>query len=302
MFKKWPEKKIGLLVLIVFFVGMVFFYTDRLHEPPIILAEKISDNFIDTGANNDGAPVINSPIFESVTLADTYLENNGQGIAIFENHQAKFYPFQILVWHYGVNDIWNGQPILVAYNPLCDSATVFKRTDFSNQTLVFENSGKIYNNQIIFLDHGDGALWGSLTGRSLYGLKGENQAMELVPSVVTTWEIFKRSFPNGQVLSRETEVERDYSYNPYNDYATSNDIFYPLEKYDGLFPIKTKIFTYDVKNFYPEDNIKSDKNTTDQQISFVWDEDWRAVRGYRISDGKEVGLFSGYWMCWAAIK
>lgn len=301
MFKNWPKKKIGFLFLVVIFILVVFFYFDYLHRPPNDYSLSVTDNIINLGTNNEITSVIDEPVFESISAANSYLENEGQGIVLMKNHEAKFYPFQIFLWHYGVNDIWNGQPVLVVYNPFCGNATVFKRTDSNGQILILENSGKLYNNQILFSETSDDTLWESLNGHALYGTKVD-QIMDLVPSFVTTWQIFKKNFPQGQVLSRETGAEYDYSFDPNYGYQTSSEVFYPLEKYNQTFPLKTKIFTYNTNNFYPEDNIKSNLIINDQEIRLVWDDDWQAVRGYRISDDEEVGLFSGYWMCWAAVR
>lgn len=259
---------------------------------------------IDTGANNETVPAIDNLVFESVAAADSYLKDGGRGLVLVSGKRARFYPFQILVWHYAVNDEWGGEPVLVAYNPLCESAAVFKRTVFADQVLVLKNSGQVLNNVTLFVDSGDGALWSSLTGQVVSDQSRTGQTLELLPAVIMTWQNFKKDFPQGQILSRETGFTRDYSHNPYNDYATSPDILFPLSKHDASLPAKTKIFAYGEAAYSENDIMAATAIDFEEKIRFVWDENWQTVRGYRINEdetsGEEIGLYSGFWFCWAA--
>ncbi|MFH1253618.1 MAG: DUF3179 domain-containing (seleno)protein [Candidatus Uhrbacteria bacterium] len=291
----------------IFFLSLVviagiFGYEYFLHRPLVNLPQaNLETAAVDIGLKTEILPAINEPVFESVPMADIYLENDGRGIALTENKIARFYPFQILVWHNIVNDVWGRVPILVSYNPLCDNATIFERLT-PDDVLLFENSGQIFNNIFLLTDKTSGSLWQPFLGQAISGTK-TGQSLNRLASTVMTWSTFKKNFSNGEVLSRETGFTRDYSFNPYNDYLASSDILFPLTKYDSSLPAKTKVFAYD-KAVYPEDNIKSAGSIDfEQKIRFVWDNDWQTARGYQIlADGligDEVALTSGFWFCWA---
>jgi hypothetical protein len=116
---------------------------------------------------------------------------------------------------------------------------------------------------------------------------------------IATWQSFKENFPNGSVLSRQTGASRDYSYNPYGNYAETSAVWYPLTKYDATYPAKTVIYGYGSEVF-PFDNIKSLGVISGSEVDFVWDEELEAVIGLDKS-GEEVALFNGYRFCWVSL-
>jgi hypothetical protein len=286
------KRKLIIFVILAIFVGFfVFEYFN--HLPPRNLVQPgLEDSIIDTGSDNDSRPALNDSDFESVPLADTYLLNEGLGLVlegIGGRGQARFYPFQILVWHNLVNDVWNGSSILVSYDPLCGSAAVFE------SERLFKNSGKIYNNSMLFTAEETDLLWRSFDGQTLPET-GDN--LSAIPSYVMTWQSFKENFPNGYVLSRETGSARDYSHNPYGNYAATPAVWYPLNKYDSSYPAKTIVYSYGSEVF-PLDNIKSAKTISGTEVDFVWDEELETVKGYDKNEN-EVALTTAYWFCWAA--
>jgi len=62
-----------------------------------------------------------------------------------------------------------------------------------------------------------------------------------------SWDAFKTSYPGGQVLSRETGFDRDYTQDPYENegYYESSDIWYTLSHEDGRLHAKELVFGYD---------------------------------------------------------
>jgi hypothetical protein len=219
------------------FVGFfVFGYFN--YQPPKNLDSFHSEITIDVGDNNESRLPITDPVFETVYLADVYLQDDSDGLVLFDKNKARFYPFQILVWHNLVEDVWNGENIVIEYEPLC---------------------GKAY------------------------------------PGLVMSWQSFKKNFPNGSVLSRDTGYSRDYSRNPYGDYADTPAVWFPVEDYDPTYPAKTIIFGYG-DEIFPLDNIKSAGTILGTKVDFVWDEDFETVRGFD-KEGKEVWLERKFWFC-----
>lgn len=286
-----------ILIAAIIFVAIFVFTYRNFFLPKNLSQQTIEETIINTGSNNDTRPAIANPNFESAPLADTYLQDEGQGITLVKNGKARFYPFQILVWHNLVNDIWNGFPVLVVYDPLCGSSAVFERDTKDAAVLSFKNSGKIYNNMMLFSDEGTDSLWGSLNGRALSGSK-VGETLTALPSYVMTWQSFKENFPNGYVLSRETGVARDYSHNPYGNYAETSAVWYPLTKYDSTYSAKTIVYGYESEVF-PLDNIKSSGIVRGSEVDFIWDEELETVEGYDENEN-EVALTPAYWFCWAA--
>lgn len=312
MFRFRFKRRYLKFLLAFLIVVMIFVLTDYWHQAPKNLpAPTLEEIIFETNTNNDDIPVIDNPAFESVGMADQYLQNEGKGIVVLGKGEVRFYPYQILVWHFGVNDVLSGTPILVSYNPFCGSAIVFSRKISEETILQFKNSGKIYNNILLFSDGVENeTLWNSLNGQALLG-PGSGQSLSFLSSQIMTWKNFKENYPRGSVLSRETGFSRDYSKNPYSDYTNNNEIWFPLNKYDSSLPAKTFVYGLSVNNdrkAYPEDNLKSTKiieeKLGEQNIRLVWDEKTETPHGYVLEDdgslGEELILRPMYWLCWAA--
>ena len=153
--------------------------------------------------------------------------------------RARAYPYQILVWHEIANDEFGGVPLAVTYCPLCNTAIVFDRR-VAGRTLEFGVSGFLRHSDMVMYDRQTESWWQQALGEAIVGeLLGAR--LELVPSQTVSWATFKRSFPEGTVLSRETGHPgylARYGRNPYTGYdsrSTPIEGFFNAEV-DGRLP------------------------------------------------------------------
>ena len=79
------------------------------------------------GPPKDGIPSIDDPEFTSPADTDDFLTDESIGLGVLLAGEARFYPYQVLVWHEIVNDSIQGNPILVTYCPLCATGITFDR-------------------------------------------------------------------------------------------------------------------------------------------------------------------------------
>ncbi|MGB2955107.1 MAG: DUF3179 domain-containing (seleno)protein, partial [Anaerolineales bacterium] len=107
-----------------------------LHNVPY---EEISSG----GPPRDGIPPIDSPRFETVDSADTWIEDVEPVIILEVNDEVRAYPLQILIWHEIVNDEIAGQPVVVTFCPLCNTALAFVRPAINGELLTFGTSGNL---------------------------------------------------------------------------------------------------------------------------------------------------------------
>jgi hypothetical protein len=168
------------------------------------------------GPPPDGIPSIDEPIFIEISEADEWLEKNEPVIIVELGGVAKAYPMQVLMWHEIVNDTINDVPITVTYCPLCNSAFTFKR-QVNGQLLDFGTTGYLYNGALLMYDRQTHSLWAHFGGNAIGGPLVEQQ-LEILPSSIISWQQFKKNYPQGEVLSRETGYKRDYGHNPYVGY------------------------------------------------------------------------------------
>ena len=192
------------------------------------------------GPPRDGIPPIDSPKFETVADAPDYFVDHEPVVSFEFNGEAKAYPIAILMWHEIVNDEVGGLPITVTYCPLCNTAIVFDR-QVGDQVLDFGTSGNVRNSDLIMWDRQTESWWQQITGESIIGeLTGTS--LTFLPAPMVSWVDFRETYPDGQVLSRDTGYARNYNSPPYGNYdALSRTPFLYFGPLDGRLPAMQRI-------------------------------------------------------------
>lgn len=179
------------------------------------------DEFVGGGPPKDGIPSIDDPKLVSLAEADKFLAPR-EPVAVVElEGEARAYPLQILTWHEIVNDEIAGEPVAVTYCPLCNSTVAFRR-EVGGQPVEFGTTGMLRNSDLVMYDRKTESWWQQITAEAVVGeLTGER--LEVLSSQILSWGDFQRLHPDGDVLSRDTGVSRDYGANPYKGYDTDPD-------------------------------------------------------------------------------
>lgn len=223
------------LFVLLLIAGSIFWYQYRYYRTPIEIQSSETYQIVLGTAHKDDIPAIDEPEYESVASADVYLNDAGYGMVVEVGSRVRFYPFQILVWHEVVNDALNGRDLLVTFDPLTYTSAVYDRTD------TFGVSGKLWNSNTLLYDRSTESLWSQLRGEAIEGaLTGTK--LTRYPTEVMTWAMFKAEYSYGQVLSRETGVDRDYTQDPYDGYEESAAIWFPLDQEDARLAPKSLVF------------------------------------------------------------
>ncbi|HEV2108931.1 MAG TPA: DUF3179 domain-containing (seleno)protein [Thermomicrobiales bacterium] len=136
--------------------------------------------------------------------------------------QARAYPLQIMVWHEVVNDELAGQPTLVTFCPLCNTAIAFDRRIEPDGTVYdFGTTGNLRLSDLVMRDRQTESWWQQLSGEAIVSALTGN-ALTPVPAQILGWHAFKDAYPDGDGLSRETGFDRPYGENPYPGYDDIN--------------------------------------------------------------------------------
>jgi len=168
------------------------------------------------GPGRDGIPPIDNPKATSAAKADGWLSDREPVLAVELGGRARAYPVQILVWHEIANDRLGGRLIAVTYCPLCNSSLVFDRR-VHGRTLSFGTTGNLRNSDLVMWDRQTESWWQQLTATAVVGgLAGTR--LTVLPSQTLSWRDFKRRYPDGDVLSRDTGADRPYGRTPYDQY------------------------------------------------------------------------------------
>lgn len=179
------------------------------------------------GPPRDGIPAIHDPLFIPAGEAD-FLEADDRVLGLEIDGQAKVYPVQILNWHEVVNDSSGGMDFSVTYCPLCGTGIAFSGTDVS-AGIRFGVSGLLYNSDVLLYDLSTESLWSQILGMAISGERSGERLVKL-PLEHTTWEAWRDKHPKSLVLSRKTGFSRDYNHDPYEGYARSARLYFPISE------------------------------------------------------------------------
>ncbi|MBI2577185.1 DUF3179 domain-containing protein, partial [Candidatus Woesearchaeota archaeon] len=256
------------------------------------------------GPPKDGIPSIDEPKIVSAREADAWLRGDELilGVNLFGTPRA--YPFQILVWHELVNDVINGNPVLISYCPLCGTGIAFDR-NVDGSLLSFGVSGKLYNSDLIMYDRKTDSYWMQLSGEAIIG-EMAGARLKMLPADTVPWKEWKALHPDTGVLSKDTGHSRDYGSDPYGDYYKSRSVWFALEHEDARLHPKTVIYGIEAKGAYKaytydalikEKKIKDDVGGVNVLIAM---DDYGIVTVKNIETGEEIPKVRSFWFAWAA--
>ena len=191
-------------------------WTTKFSRKTIDLNEVISG-----GVPRNGIPPIRDPRFVSLEQGNNAYNDLEPVVAFELNGEARAYPLQVLTWHEIVNDEVGGEPVLITFCPLCNTALSFSR-EVDGRIFTFGTTGKLRASNLIMWDEETESWWQQVTGEAIVG---EMAGFELtfLPSAIVSWGDFKATFPTGAVLSQNTGYNRPYGRNPYSGYDSTED-------------------------------------------------------------------------------
>jgi hypothetical protein len=261
--------------------------------------EGVFGEIISGGVGRDGIPPIDNPTFESIADADAWLAPQSPVIAIAndDGEEARAYPLSILTRHEIVNDMWDGMPIAVTFCPLCNSAIVFDRT-LDDEVLRLGVSGLLRNSDLIMWDDVTQSWWQQFTGEGIVG-EYTGRQLDILPSLVISYELFTERYPEGEVLSRNG---RTYGNNPYVGYDTNPRPFlFNAEVDERLFAVERVLgyFTSDTAIAYPFSVLQEtpviNDNVTGRDVVAFWQAGKASALDSRIiDDSRDVGMAALY--------
>ena len=184
------------------------------------------------GPPKDGIPAIDRPRFVTPEDAGKWLDRREPVIVFEHNGDTRAYPLQILMFHEIVNDTVGGIPVAVTFCPLCNASLVFDRR-IAGAVLDFGTTGKLRKSDLVMYDRQTESWWQQFTGK---GIVGRNAGVTLLqlPATIAAFDDFRRAYPRGRVLSRQTGFVRPYGRNPYRGYDRIGDI--PFLFHDPIDP------------------------------------------------------------------
>jgi len=248
------------------------------------------------GPPKDGIPPIDEPAYESIAAARTWLDDRSPVISLVVGNQGRAYPLAILMWHEIVNDVVGGDPVVVTFCPLCNTALVFQR-EVDGTVYDFGTTGNLRFSDLVMYDRQTESWWQQATGEAIVGeLTGAR--LTFLPAQIVSVADFERAHRDGDVLSRDTGIARDYGRNPYVGYDTvdQNPFLFDGEL-DGRLPPKERVVTVGEgpdSIAFPYSQLRNDGVATatvgGEEIVVFWTPGTAsALDGPLIDESKDIG-------------
>ncbi|UCC88563.1 MAG: DUF3179 domain-containing protein [Anaerolineales bacterium] len=254
------------------------------------------------GPTKDGIPAIDEPHFISVDEADAWLKPQEPVILFQLGSDVRAYPLQILMWHEIANDIVNDVPVTITFCPLCNTAIAFERT-LDGQVLDFGTTGRLRFSNLVMYDRQTESWWQQAGGDAIAG-EFTGRQLKFLPASVIAWADFKETYPDGQVLSRQTGYTRNYGHNPYAGYDDINrpPFLYRGPETPGALPPMARVLTIDLNGeavAYPYHVLQEAHVVNDTVggvlLAVFWDAGTAsALDANTVWEGRDVGTVNAF--------
>ena len=207
------------------------------------------EEIISGGPPKDGIPAIDHPDFVAVDVADRWLHPREPVIVVEYKGRARAYPLQILIYHEIVNDKLLDLPFSFTFCPLCNASIVFDRR-FEGRVLDFGTTGNLRKSDMVMYDRQTESWWQQFTGSGIVGQYAGKTLSQLTSKIVA-FEEFQTTYPDGEVLSRQTGHSRPYGKNPYRGYDRVGDMpFLFTDPVDPRLPAMERVISVGHDNQY----------------------------------------------------
>lgn len=198
-------------------------------DAPTLAEQGIPPTICEEELRPDGIRAIDDPSFGEAKAwpddPDGYrpLADDSTVIGVQHGGVARAYPLTILNVHEIINDTL-GDPMIVTYCPICRSGMVADRridgdaATFDVSGLLWvppsihaaaaEEEGRVFsdreegvgnNGNLVMYDDTTGSYWSQTLGRAICGPRAEHR-LQVRPSTVSTFEIWRDDNPDGEVL------------------------------------------------------------------------------------------------------
>jgi hypothetical protein len=262
------------------------------------------DQILNGGPSKDGIPAILRPKYVPAASA-VFLMPEDRVVGVFMAGKARAYPLKILNWHEVVDDAMAGNAFAVTYCPLTGSAIVYNRK-LAAKPLTLGVSGKLYKSNLLFYDKSTEGLWSQIKGEAIAGpLTG--QRLEALPSVVTSWAVWRNAHPDTLVLDIETGQSRNYGLDPYRGYERSEQIMFPVSPADDRLPAKERVLGLTIDGAdeaFPFSRLEGATlplkvDLGGQHVTVIFDTHSQTAGA--VVATKHIPAYTGYWFAWAAL-
>lgn len=263
------------------------------------------DEILSGGPPKDGIPSIDDPKFVSASEVD-FIDDSAIGLGVVHKGEARFYPYQVLVWHEIVNETIAGDPLLVTYCPLCMTGVVFDRR-VDGRAVEFGVSGRLWQSNLLMYDRAgnedDESLWSQVLGEAVLGT-ATGDRLEVLPSDTVRFGQWREAHPETLVLTEETGAIRPYGSDPYGDYYTNDFVSFGATFSDDRLSPKEFVLGVELNGQFKAyvANDLPEGTTIDFFAGETITIEKSEIGEVRMSiDGAPIQFIGGFWFSWVAV-
>lgn len=160
------------------------------------------------GLGRESFPALIAPQYSNQEEADVLYHDDVRVLAVEDGDDIKVFPVSLMIKHEIINDVVNGDPIMVAYCVLADLGAVYTR-EYCDHTLTFALSGYTYSDPevwggteaFVLWDRETESLWWPLIDRAV---SGDMNGVDLVKYIKgwedTSWGNIKEQYSSNHIL------------------------------------------------------------------------------------------------------
>ena len=175
----------------------------------------------------------------------------------------------------------------------------------NGRELNFEASGALLDASLVMRDRETDSWWSIMTSTSIGGDLDETQLVEMPLGAKVQWKNWIRDHPETTVLSLETGHVRPYGQTPYEDYATSERLAFPVPRDPRYHP---KMRTLGLRmadgraRGYPSVEVRRAgglvaESPFGKPVTIRLDPESQA---FEVDAPEPIEVIDGFWFAWAA--
>ncbi|MBW2313261.1 MAG: DUF3179 domain-containing protein [Deltaproteobacteria bacterium] len=253
------------------------------------------------GPPRDGIPALDAPVHRPIVGAPWPEDEIVLGIAL--DGEARAYPVSILEWHELVNDELAGRPILVSFCPLCGTGIAFDRK-VGGKTRRFGVSGLLYRSDLLMFDRETSSLWSQISAKAVTG-PSQGQRLAILRAGMHRLADWRAKHPESTVLDRVTGHSRRYGETPYEGYATSEELYFPVpldRRFHPKMPTVGLRLASGAARAFPAAEVVAGggrvrERFAGRDIQVEYDPENQV---FRVEAPDEIEVIEGFWFAWMA--
>lgn len=254
------------------------------------------------GPEKDSIRSVDAPEFATLEKA-TWVGRETDLVGAALGSEAHAYPVRMLEYHQIVNDVLDGVPVIVTYDPLAGAPFAYKRT-VDGKPLVFGVSGLLYNHNLLMFDRATDSLWSQFLGKAIAGpLAGKE--LERLPVRQETGAAWVSRHPETLVLRHPDPEHIEYLFSPFQSYWIQDRILHPVQAKDERYHAKELVLGVqvgDATRAYLGSIVTREGGSVEDEfggkkIQLYYDSD-TGTYNWEVDEG--VKVVESYWFAWKA--